>query len=311
MPSLQALLADPLWQVAVLPFGVAFIVTLMVRVGAGTAGHRLSALGIAAGFVVGYYILRSGFPGFPPPQAVEKVFYIVLGGLVLGFVLDLAGLTRLGGHVLAFLIPIGALYWLRQTQIAAGFNTPLIVTLAALFLGSVFVYWRQAATARGAFAEAVPELSSAALFPAIQILVAAIGLGGITILSFSPGNGQLAMALAAACGGYLLLSFVWHLFGRRGLGYGAIGALGAGGAWLALVYVSVFAADADIHYVLIGVVALTFVVDLGARPLALHAPLGAGALGRLLRPVLYGAVVAIPSAAALAYAWFVLGWRLG
>ena len=64
------------------------------------------------------------------------------------------------------------------------------------------------------------------------------------------------------------------------------------------------------HYWLLGAVSLTFLADIPARRVALGAPLGAGGFARLARPILYGIVVAVPSAAVLAYAWFVLGWRL-
>jgi hypothetical protein len=119
------------------------------------------------------------------------------------------------------------------------------------------------------------------------------------------------MALAAGAGGYLLVSYLAHLFVGRGLGYDATGAFGAGGIWLALAYAAVFAADAPVKIVLIGVVALAFALDFVARPLALLvAAEGSPAAARFVQPLAYGVVVAIPPAAALAYAWFVLGWRM-
>jgi hypothetical protein len=267
----------------------------------------VAALGIGAGFLVAYYFIQSGVPTFPPPQAAQKIFWIAAIGLALGLVLDFAGLTRAGGHLFAFLVPIGALWWLRQAQIAAGPGAALIATLAVLFLGSVIVNWRQAASARGS---GEPRASSAALFPAIQVLVAAIGLGGITLLSFSLTTGSLGLALAAAAGGHLFVSYLAHAATGRALGYGATGAFGAGGAWLGLAYFAVFAAEAPLHLVLVGAVALVFVADFVARPLALGAPLGEAALARLVRPLIYGAVAGLPPAATLAYAWLILGWRL-
>ena len=301
------LLGDPVGQMAIVPFAVASALTLIVRLAGGAGlGHRLAALGIGAGVIVAYYLIHNGIPAFPPPATNQKVFYVMAAGLALGLIIDIAGLTRAGGHLIAFVLPAGALYWLRQNQIAAGPSGALVATLAALFPISVVVYWRQAASARGSDA---PEASSAALFPAIQVLAVAIGFGGLGILDVPASLGMLGFALAAATGGYLLVSYLAHLLSGRALGYGAIGAFGAGGVWLALSYAAVFAADAPVKLVLLGVVALAFLADFGARPIALS--VASGTLARLVQPLVYGIVVGIPPAAALAYAWFALGWRKG
>jgi hypothetical protein len=306
---LDNLLTSDIGRSAVVPFAVALAVAMSVRLAGGREfGHRLAALGIGAGFFAAYYLIQSGVPAFPPAATSQKVFYVAAAGLALGVILDIAGLTRAGGHLFALLLPVGALYWLRQNQIAAGPGAALIATLAVLFLVSIVVYWRQAASARGADQ---PEASSAALFPPLQVLVAAFGLGGIALLGISLGYGSLALALTAATGGYLLASYLAHLLSGRAFGYGATGAFGGGGIWLALGYGATFEADAPIKLVLLGAVALAFFADFFARPIALQAPFGAGAFARLARPILYGIVVGIPPAAALAYAWLVLGWRMG
>ena len=307
MRFIDNLLGDPLGQTAIVPFAVALALALILRLAGGAQwGHRLAAIGIGAGFFVAYYLIHSGIPAFPPAATGQKAFYVAAVSLALGLVLDLAGLARAGGHLFAFVLPVAALFWLRQPQLMAGPDGALIATLAVLFLVSILVYWRQAAAARGSD---TPAASSAALFPPIQVLVTGIGLGGIALLGISLSFGSLALALAAATGGYILASYLAHLLSGRALGYGAIGAFGAGGVWLALAYAAVFAADAPVKLVLMGVVALAFVADLLARPFALG--MGAGAAARLVQPLVYGVVVAIPPAAALAYAWFVLGWRMG
>jgi hypothetical protein len=307
MAFLDNLLTSDIGRTAVIPCAAAFVLALVIRAAGEGAGRRVAALALGLGFFAAYHLI-DGIPAFPPPATKHKVFYVALAGLALGLALDLAGLARAGGHLFAFVLPAAALWWLRQNQIAAGPDAGLIATLAVLFLVSVVVYWRQAASARGSDA---PEASSAALFPPIQVLAAAAGLGGIALLGVSLTFGSVGLALAAASGGFLLASYLVHLFSGRALGYGALGAFGAGGAWLALGFGATFEADAPIKRVLLGVVALAFVADFVARPFALGAPLGAGAFARLARPILYGVVVGIPPAAALAYAWFVLGWRMG
>ncbi len=304
MAFFQNLLSDPVGQTAIVPFAIGFLLAVILRI----AGGRLAALGIGAAFVAAYYMIHNGVPAFPPAATAQKMFYVAAAGLALGVVLDLAGAARSGGHLFAFVVPIAALAWMRWPQLMAGPGGALIATLVVLFLASIVVYWRQAASSRGSDTD---EASSAALFPAIQVLVAGIGLGGIALLGISLAFGSLAMALAAGAGGYLLVSYVVHLFGGRGLAYGATGAFGGGGIWLALAYAAVFAADAPVKVALIGVVALAFLLDFVARPLALLvAASGSPAAARFAQPIAYGALVAIPPAAALAYAWFVLGWRM-
>jgi hypothetical protein len=311
MAFFQNLLGDPVGQMAIVPFAVGFLLAVIVRlVGGALWGTRLAAIGIGAGFIVAYYLIHDGIPAFPPAATAQKMFYVAAASIALGFVLDLAGAARAGGHLFAFVVPIAALLWMRQPQLAAGPTGTLIATLVVLLLASIIVYWRQAASARGADTD---EASSAALFPAIQVVVAGLGLGGIALLGISLAFGSLAIAIAAAAGGYLLVSYLVHLVsGRgRGLGYGAIGAFGAGGVWLALAYAAIFAADAPVKVALIGVVALAFPGDFVARPFALLvAAGGAPAAARFLQPLVYGLLVALPPAAALAYAWFVLGWRM-
>ncbi len=306
MGFFQNLLGDPVGQMAIVPFAIGALLALLLRLAGGALwGHRLAPLAVGAGFFAAYYLIHNGVPAFPPTAVGQKAFYVAAAGLALGFVLDLAGLARAGGHLFAFVLPAAALVWLRWPQLTAGPSLGLIATLIVLFLVSVIVYWRQAASARGSNA---PEASSAALFPPIQVLVTGLGLGGIALLGISLSFGQLAIALAAATGGYLLVSYLAHLIAGRGLDYGAIGAFGAGGVWLAFGYAAVFAADAAIKLVLLGAVALAFVGDFVARPFALS--VGAGAAARLVQPLAYGIIVALPPAAALAYAWFVLGWRM-
>jgi hypothetical protein len=309
MAFLESLLGDPVGQAAVVPFAVGVAFALLLAASGGAVwGRRLAPLAIGAGFFVAVYLIL-GFPPFPPVSFGHKMIAVAAIGLALGFVLDIAGLARAGGHFFAFVLPAAALYWLWQRDIAAGPATPVIATLAALFLVSIVVYWRQAASARGGDTD---EASSAALFPPIQIFVASLGFAGIGIADVPSSSALLGAALAAAAGGYLLVSFLWHLVSGRALGYGAIGAFGAGGAWLALGYAAVFRAETPIKLALLGVVALVFVVDAVARPLALMvAATGSPVAQRLLQPLAYGMVVAIPPAAAIAYAWFVLGWRMG
>lgn len=308
MAFIQNLLGDPVGQAAIAPFAIGVVLALAIGAAGGPVwGRRLAPLAIGAGFFVALYFIV-GFPPLPPVSFGHKMVVVIAVGLALGFVLDLAGLARAGGHFFAFVLPLAALYWLWQRDIAAGPGTPLIVTLLLLFLVSVVVYWRQAASARGSD---TGDASSAGLFPPIQIVAAALGFAGIGVVDVPASSALLSAALAAATGGYLLVSFLWHLVSGRALGYGAIGAFGAGGAWLALGYAAVFRADTAIKLVLLGVVALVFVVDAVARPLALMvAATGSPAAQRLLQPIAYGIMVAIPPAAAIAYAWFVLGWRM-
>jgi hypothetical protein len=303
---MEFFLDDPLGQAVATPFVVGAVLTLIVRAAFGPAwGGKLAVAGGAAGFIVGFAVLQ-GVPTFPPPASVGKIFYLALFGGALGLAVDLLGATRKAGHALAFLLPAAALLWIAERRLGGTLSAGLVANLVVLFLASILVYWRVAATARGADA---PENRSAGLFPAILVLVAAAGLALLAVMGASAALSAMSVALAAAAGGHLAVSGLFHLAGRAPFRFDAIGAFGLAGALLAIGYVLVLFNEGASR-VALALLLLVFVIDFVARPAALAARPGGGA-ARLVQPVFYLAIVALPAALAVAYAYLILGQRPG
>ncbi len=294
---------DLLGQTVATPFVVAFVLALALRLALGPAlGRKLAVAGAAVAFLFAFTLIQ-GLPDFPPVASGGKTFYIVLIGAVLGLGLDLAGATRSGGHALAFIVPLAALAWL----IASNPITERLWQAALLLVASILVYWRVAATARGSDEEAN---RAAGLFPPILVLVAAVSLSLLALLGASASLSSLAAALAAATGGFLLASYLVDLAGRLPLRFDAIGAFGVAGALLALAYVMLLF-NQETNRLSLAVLLLRFVFDFWARPAALGPALGYGTAGRIVRPLMYGVIVAVPAVAAVGYVFGILGQRPG
>jgi hypothetical protein len=293
------LLTDPLGQGIVVPLLVSGFIGLWMRMGGGGAfAARFGGLGIGIGFLVAYALVQ-GIQPFPPAGSLAKVFYVVAIGMAVGLVADLGPAERHDAHLFAALLPLGALVWLAIRPLGAP-SWSLVGTLLLLYLASMLVYWRVAATVRGAD-QAGGE--AAALFPAILVLVAAVPLGLVALMGGSAVIATLGFAVAAGAGGCLGVQYLAYLARGRVHGLGSAGIFGSAGALLALAYVLVLFNEGASR-VALALLLLVFVADLAARRRALAlAP-------RWLRPVAYGALVAVPAAASFAYAYLVLGQRL-
>jgi hypothetical protein len=284
----QNLLADPIVQSVGVPFVVALVLAVLIRGALGARLGRLLAVAAAAlGFLACYANLL-GVPAFPPPASGAKIFYLVVVGLLAGAAIDLSGSGRKAGHAFSFIFPIGAFAWIAWRAISGGPSGDVILTLLALLAGSVLVFWRVAATARSDDVEMDPRH---ALSPAIMVFVAALGAGLAALFGASASLSQLSIGLALATAGFLLPAFVGYLRGGEPFGFGGTGAFGAAGALIVLIAVMALFADEVSKWALL-LVALVFAADLIARRVALK-----GAAGRVLNPILYGAIVAVPAAA--------------
>jgi len=284
---MQSLLQDPIVQSAGLPFVVALVLALLIRFALGAQKGRMLAVAAAGFGFLACYANLLGIPAFPPPASSQKIFYLALLGLAAGLAIDLTGTERKAGHAFSFVFPAIALLWLAWRTITTGPGTGDVLTLLALFAGSILVFWRVAATARQADVEADPRH---ALSPAIMVFVAAFGAGLTALFGASASLSQLSVGLAMATAGFLLLAYIGYLRGAV-FSFGGTGAFGAAGALVVLVSVMALFAGKVSKWALV-LILLVFAADFLARRVALK-----GNAGRLLNPVLYGAIVAIPAAA--------------
>ena len=282
-----SLLDDPMIQVGLAPLAVAFGLAAFIRViGGPERGPRLMGIAAIAGFLLAYALFE-GVPMFPPPAAKQKLFYLVILGAAAGFALDMTGRPAGLQRSARMILPGLALLWLAWRQLAAGVALAELATLAALWGGGALALWRLERA----------ETESGGLSAAVMLIVAALTVAGIASLGASLTLALLAVALAAAAGGVALWGYgIWLIKATRGP-FGATTLFGGGGALLALAYILTLFTPQASRAALV-VVLLVFFADLAAGRIRL----GNALRSRMLGPVLFAALAAVPALAAIGVA---------
>ncbi|PWC78596.1 hypothetical protein [Azospirillum sp. TSH64] len=203
---MSELLQDPFVQSSVLPLLVGLIL-----VGALHLLRRpLAAAGIAAGFLV-VFAMVIGLPALPPPSSMGKLFWASAAGLLIGVVADVAGIRgRIASAVLAVWLA-ASLLWIALPALD---SAAAIVTLVVLLGTAAWVAFARVSQTQGA------ESPTA---PAASLLALALAVGGTALIGSSASIAQMALALAASAGGFLLWNWPverhgWGLSGRVATG---------------------------------------------------------------------------------------------
>ncbi|WP_377805644.1 hypothetical protein ABNQ38_03100 [Azospirillum sp. A29] len=203
---MSELLQDPFVQSSVLPLLVSLIL-----VGALHLLRRpLAAAGIAAGFLV-VFAMVIGLPALPPPSSMGKLFWASAAGLLIGVVADVAGVRgRVASAVLAVWLA-ASLLWIALPALD---SAPAIVSFAVLLGTAAWVAFGRGSQTHGG------ESPTA---PAASLLALALAVGGTALIGSSASIAQMALALAASAGGFLLWNWPverhgWGLSGRVATG---------------------------------------------------------------------------------------------
>jgi len=210
------LLNDPVVQTAALPLLCATVVAILLRLVAGPGrGAALAGAGITIGFIAAYVTII-GTPSLEPRGSVQKLVYIAAGGLIVGTLVDLWNARRWIRWAALLGWPTLALAWLAENRLAQA-------TVETWYL--IGPIWAAMVLSLGRLEHAARREIDAG----IVLLAFAIGLGAVALFGRSASLAQLALALAAALGGFLLLN--WP---RARFAFGASVVLGAGGTAVAL-----------------------------------------------------------------------------
>ena len=283
---MTALFQDPLILGMVAPFFIAFGLAAILRFGLGVAmGPRFAVFAVGLAFLA-TYVLLLGTPPHLPRTSMQKIFHLAAIGLIAGVVIDATRTERAAGHLLSYIFPAVAIVWLGWPLLTSGPSAGDMVTMLALYAGSILVLWRVAATGRAAD---VAADARHALSPTIMVLVAATSAGVVAVIGASASLSQLVLALALAAGGYLIWNYGAYLRHGQILSFGATGAFGVAGVLLVLLYVMALFAERVSRWALL-VLALVFVADLIVRQIAFK-----GYLRHVFNPVLYGILLALPA----------------
>ena len=270
-------LGHPAIQSGVVPLTSAFLMTAVLRLIGGSGwGVRIASCAVGVGLLVSS-VLVLGVPAWPVHTGMQKFFYLSLGGLGLGILLDLVVAPSRLVLVSALVWMTTVFAWLAWPQLGAENSRWL---LAAVGIVGLTILLRVANRSH-------PDTSAPIMF-----LITAASLGGIAFLAGSLSLAELGFALAAAFGGFLLWNWPWPRYP-----FAAAGLLGGGVAVLGLAFLVLLLTDVSPWA--LTPLALIFFSDALSRRL----PAGKGLIQQGLRPIYLVLLGSIPGALAVAIAW--------
>lgn len=208
------LLHDPFVQSSLLPLlAGAVAVGLLHRL---PAGRRLAAAGIGAAFLV-IFALVVGVPALPPPSSMGKLFWAAAAGLALGAAADGFRLPGRAGSALTAVWLAASLGWIAYPALD---SATAVATLLVLLAVAGWVAFGNRPALGG---DGDGDGDGGATAPAAALLALGLAVGGTAIIGSSASIAQLALALAAAAGGFLLWNWPverhgWGVSGRVALG---------------------------------------------------------------------------------------------
>ncbi|CAO3408440.1 hypothetical protein [Azospirillum largimobile] len=206
---MSELLQDPFVQSSALPLAVGLIL-----VGALHLLRRpLAAAGIAAGFLV-VFAMVVGLPALPPPSSMGKLFWSSAAGLLLAVAADAAGVRGRAASAALALWLAGSLLWIALPALD---SMAAVVSFVILLAAGAWV-----AFARGSQTQ-TSDAAESPTAPAASLLALALAVGGTALIGSSASIAQMALALAASAGGFLLWNWPverhgWGLSGRVATG---------------------------------------------------------------------------------------------
>ncbi len=206
---MSELLQDPFVQSSVLPLLVGLVLVGVLHL----LRRSLAAAGIAAGFLV-VFALVIGLPALPPPSSMGKLFWASAAGLLLGVGADAAGLRgRIASVVLAVWLA-ASLLWIALPALD---SVAAVVSVLVLLGTAAWVAFARGSEPHGS------ETVESPTAPAASLLALALAVGGTALIASSASIAQMALALAASAGGFLLWNWPverhgWGLSGRVATG---------------------------------------------------------------------------------------------
>ncbi|TPM36077.1 hypothetical protein [Mesorhizobium sp. B2-3-4] len=297
---MSAILGNAMVITAALPLVLGIVLALLSRF-VVPASSPVRILFWAA-LVLFFYWDTLGPPVMPPVAASQKLIYLAIAGIVIGFLPERILAGRTAGVLTAAALAT-AFLWLGWRRIAAGsLDLQMIAALAVALLVLIGAAMLMAQPSSPSPAAEEPFLAPAAAL--------SLSLSGaiVSVLGASIVTGQLLGSLAALTGGWCLVQYLTTLRG------GAVSTLSKGVEFLLLFA----AATVLIQVALLAPKANPLALVLSSLP-PLAAVLMRGRLqgllpgARPLRPLVAGVVIAVPAILAIvtAIVWAPHGAALG
>ncbi|MBY6265160.1 hypothetical protein EI613_25055 [Azospirillum sp. 412522] len=274
---MSELLQDPFVQSSILPLLVGLILVGVLHL----LRRPLAAAGIAAGFLV-VFALVVGLPALPPPSSMGKLFWSSAAGLLLGVAADTAGVRGRAASALLAVWLAASLLWIALPALD---STAAVVSFVILLGAAAWVAFGRGSETHGLEGGGSPTA------PAASLLALALAVGGTALIGSSASIAQMALALAASAGGFLL----WNWPVERH-GWGLSGQVATGIAVLLAGVLTLFT-QAQTAVLLLALPALL------AGHLRRFIPQGHGLVGRAASAAAVTVVAVLPALVAIGAAY--------
>ncbi len=274
-------------QTALLPLLAAALTALALRLAGGPSrGPLIVGAAIAVGFLVAYAVI-SGIPPLPPRSSTQKLAYLALAALILGFALGLLRASRTTVTITLIVAAAACVAWLAQPKLKSP-DLANLIPIVLLWIGGSVALLRLNASRSD-----YPDGS-------MMLVLSAMGMAVVALYGRSVSMTQLGGALSAAAGGFVLCA--WFMPSFR------LGVAGACGGGLVLVSMAtILALYTRSNPIALSFLILVFFLDSVVDRL----PVSSGTLGRVLRPVWMGVLGLIPVGAAFGVAYLMSGSSSG
>jgi len=125
-------LNDPMVQTYAIPLLASLLAIGLIRFFmGGVRGAMLASLGVGIGFLTAFIMLK-GVPLWPVTSAVHLMGWLVIGGLILGLLLDLIDPPEGLVKILSFALPVVIVFWLGFLLKGNRLSVELALTYGAL-----------------------------------------------------------------------------------------------------------------------------------------------------------------------------------
>ncbi|BAI74674.1 hypothetical protein AZL_b00110 (plasmid) [Azospirillum sp. B510] len=277
---MSELLQDPFVQSSVLPLVVGLILVGLLHL----LRRSLASAGIAAGFLV-VFAMVIGLPALPPPSSMGKLFWSSAIGLLLGVLADLAGVRSRAAALALAVWLAGSLLWIALPALD---SAVAVISLLVLLGAALWVAFGNSS-----------ETGGRPTAPAATLLALALAVGGTALIGSSASIAQMALALTASAGAFLL----WNWPVERH-GWGLSGQVATG---IALLLAAVLALFTQTQAAVLLLALPALLAGRAGRFIPRLIPLGDGLIGRAASAAAVTVVAVLPALVAIGAAYALSG----
>ncbi|MEM9105411.1 MAG: hypothetical protein AAGC96_07120, partial [Pseudomonadota bacterium] len=204
---------SPVFQAAVAPFLLSFILVGILTLLTGASGRSFAVCGVAIAIITAYW-LGFSWPPFPPKAASHKIAYLIVIAAALSFLLTERLPLRKIATAILYIAVIAGVAWIGQSKLERGDVLPVVLVAIAAVVAVFGLSLRPQETVENG----------------VAVLVSGFIIAGIAFLAPSASIAQLALAITAATGGFLV--WTWPTV-RLSFSQAGIAAMGLPMIWLA------------------------------------------------------------------------------